>query len=146
MANPLVPQGTLNRLLGSVVFTSYPGLNVTASFLGKEGIGLTFDGPITSPLETMTGIVDSPEPYQRVSVTIHMLKSQALANAFKNQIETYSVVGDATVRLDTKTLGPYQLSNTMLYNVNPLRSNGMDPEWVLSLTGIYYINSALWNM
>lgn len=146
MANPMVPQGTLNRLLGSVTFTDFPGLNITAPFLGKEAIGLTFDGPVTTPLETMSGIVDSPEPYQRVTVVAHLIKSQALANSFKTQIETFSVLGDATVRLDAKTLGPYQLSNTMIYNVNPLKADGMDPGWVVTLTGIYYINSALWNM
>ena len=77
MANPIVPQGTLNRLRGSVTIPSNTGLNITASYLGKDGISMSFDGAANTAIDTMTGIVQSPEPYQRVTVAIHLLKSQA---------------------------------------------------------------------
>lgn len=144
MPNPVVPQGTLNRLRGSIVFPLFPGLNITAPFLGKEAISLTFDGPITTPLETMTGVVQSPEPYQRVTVGAHLLKTQALANSFKTQLETLSLLGNATVRLDATTLDPYELSNVSIFNVNPLKSDGQDAGWVVMFSGIYYINASLW--
>lgn len=42
--NPLIPQGTLNRVRASVVWPSFPNLNVTASYLGRMGIRLSLDG------------------------------------------------------------------------------------------------------
>ena len=146
MANPIVPQGTLNRLRASITITSFPGLNITASYLGKEGVSLSFDGMVTTPIETMVGVVPSPEPYQKVSVSAHLLKTQALANSWKAQLEALSLIGDITVRSDTTTLDPYQFSNCYIMNVNPLKFAGDDAGWVISLGGIYYVNSSLWNL
>ena len=148
MANPLVPQGVLNRLRASITLSSFPGLNVTASYLGREGISMTFDGVATTPIDTMTGVVQSPEPYQRVTVSAHLLKSQALANAYKTQIELNTLMGDVTVRPDVPSgvgIGPYQLSNTALNTVNPLKFDGTDAGWIIMMSGIYYINSAIWS-
>lgn len=146
MANPIVPQGTINRLRASVTVTSLSALNITASYLGKEGISLSFDGLITTPIETMTGVVPSPEPYQKVTISAHLLKTQALANAWKQQLEALSLIGDITVRSDSAQLDPYQFSNCYITNVNPLKFAGDDAGWVISLGGIYYINSSLWNL
>ena len=146
MANPIVPQGTLNRLRGSLTLPAFTALNVTAPFLGKEGISITFEGVVTTPIETMTGLVMSPEPYQRVSASIHLLKSQTLANSWKRQLETLSLIGDATIKTDAATLNPYQLSNTTIYQVAPLSFDGQNAGWTVSIVGIYYINSALWNI
>ena len=145
MANPIIPQGVLNRLRASATLTQFPGLNITASYLGKEGISLSFEGVVTTPLDTMTGVVQSPEPYQRVTMAAHLIKSQALANAFKTQIELSSLIGDVTIRPDAAQLGPYQLSNVAINSVNPLKFDGTDPGWVLMMSGIYYVNSSLWN-
>lgn len=146
MANPIVPQGVLNRLRGSLVLTEFPGLNVTASYLGKEGMSISFDGVITTPLDTMTGVVQSPEPYQRASVAIHLLKPQALADAWKNQIESNSLLGDATLRTDSKDFGVFQLSNASINQVSPIKIDGMDAGYVVTMSAIYYTNSSLWNM
>ena len=146
MANPLVPQGVINRLRASIVFVQYTNLNITASFLGKEGISLSFEGQATTPIETMTGVVQAPEPYQRVALKAHLLKTQFLANAFKYQIETTSLIGDAVVRADSSSLTPYQLSNVAIQTVDPLKFDGTDAGWTINFSGIYYINSALWNV
>lgn len=47
MPNPMIPVGTLNRVRASVKFTSHSELNVSASFLAKEGVELSFQGNIT---------------------------------------------------------------------------------------------------
>ena len=146
MANPIVPQGALNRLRASVTVTGFPGLNITASYLGKEGISLSFDGLITTPIETMVGVVPSPEPYQKVTVSAHLLKTQALANAWKQQLESLSLIGDITVRSDAATLDPYQLSNCYITNISPQKFAGDDAGWVISLGGVYYVNASLWNL
>ena len=44
MASPATNQGTLNRIRASVIFSQFPGLSVTSSFLGRRGITITFTG------------------------------------------------------------------------------------------------------
>jgi hypothetical protein len=147
-ANQLLPQGTLNRLRASVTFVSLPGLNIPASYLGKEMIGMSFDGVITTPLETATGVVTSPEPYQRVTVSCHLVKSMALASLWQAQILVNSLVGDFVVRPDSDpsiSLGPFSISNGMVNTVSPLRFDGTDPNYSLILSGQYYVNSNLFN-
>lgn len=146
MANPQVPQGTLNRLRVSVAITQFPALNITPSYLGREMATLSFDGMVTTPIDTATGVVPSPEPYQRVTATVHLLRTQALANLWKQQLESNSLIGDFTVRLDAKALDPYQVSNGYITNVAPLKADGTDAGWTISVGGIYYINSSLWNI
>lgn len=146
MPNPQIPQGALNRLRGSITVAGYPGLNITASYLGREMISLNFEDMVTAPIKTSTGIVPSPEPYQTVAVAAHLLKTQALANLWKSQLELNSLIGDFTVRLDAQAMDPYQISNGYVLTVAPIRSDGTDAGWVISLGGIYYINSSLWNM
>lgn len=146
MANPTVPQGTLNRLRSSITVPGLPGLNITPPYLGREMVALNFEGVATTPIETATGLVMSPEPYQRCTATAHLLKSQALANLWKAQLQVNTLIGDIVVRLDAKPLNPYQLSNCAINNVNPLRGDGTDAGWVIMFTGIYYINSDLWNI
>ena len=85
MANPLIPQGTLNRLAGSVIWTNFPSLTVTSSFLMPNGITLAFEGVTTEVIKTMTGIVPSPEPYQMVTITLNLLKTQVLANLYEHR-------------------------------------------------------------
>lgn len=148
-ANQLIPQGTLNRLRTSVTFVSLPGLNIPASYLGKEMVGMSFEGVVTTPLETATGVVTSPEPYQRVTVTCHLVKSMALAALWQAQIQVSGLVGDFVVRPDSDpsvSIGPYQISNGMVNTVAGLRFDGSDPNWTLVLSGQYYVNSNLFNI
>ena len=100
MANPQVIQGTLNRLLASVVYADFPGLNVTSSYLAREAISLGFDGDTSLLIGTLTGAVTSPEPYIYGTATIHLLRTQNLANAYKTQIETNTTLGSVTVYPD----------------------------------------------
>ena len=44
MAAPLIQQGTLNRLRGSVVYSTNATLNVTAPYLAREAISIAFEG------------------------------------------------------------------------------------------------------
>ena len=86
--NPLIQQGTLNRLRGSVVYANDATLNVTAPYLAREAISIAFEGDAGMLIPTLTGGVTSPEPYQLATITIHLVKSQALANVYKSQIES----------------------------------------------------------
>jgi hypothetical protein len=144
VANPNIPQGTLNRLLGSVLFPNFPSLNITASFLGAEGIDVTFEGEMTANIPSLTGTVTSPEPYQMVRMTIHLLKSQPFADLWKRQLEQRTVLGPCTCRLDSNQLSPYSINNTSAKGVDRLDSSGKQAAYVVSLSGTYNINAALW--
>lgn len=145
-SNPLIDQGNLNRLIGSVLFPRFPGLNVTAPFLGKAGISLAFEGDATTQIETMTGAVNSPEPYQRCSVTINLLKTQPLASVYKSQIEAFTVLGPATIKPDTAAHPSYKLQNVSIKGFRDLNMSGEDPVLAVALQGYYIINNDLWNL
>lgn len=143
-ANPLIQQGTLNRLIGSVQIPLFPALNVTPPYLGKEGIKLDLEGAATTFIETMTGNVTSGEPYRMVMVSINLLKTQALAAAWQAQELLQSVIGDITVRPDTNSLPPYALSNCGIEGVRSLSFNGQDAGYIVTVRGAWYINANLW--
>ena len=83
MANPQVVQGTLNRLLASVVFANFPQLNVTSSYLAREAVSIAFDGDTSLLIGTLTSAVTSPEPYVYGTVTMHLLRTQSLGPKWK---------------------------------------------------------------
>ncbi len=148
MGNPNVRQGTLNRLKVSLVFADFPELNITPSFLGKEMIRIAFDGKITTFVPTTAGAVTSPEPYQKVMVTAHLLKTQALAPLFKAKLEANSLLGDCTVWPDVQTgdgLPNYAFTNCAIEDIRELGFDGMDAGFAVSIGGYYIINSDLWN-
>jgi len=146
MAAPLIQQGTLNRLRGSVVYATNATLNVTAPYLAREAISIAFEGDAGMLIPTLTGGVTSPEPYQMATVTINLLKSQSLADAYKVQIETNVNVGDISVIADSATLSDYQIGNCVLKGVRDVTFDGNVPGFVVTLTGVYQVNSALWSL
>lgn len=144
--NPLVEQGTLNRLRGSVIWPSFPALNVTAPYLGKEGIGLSLEGEATGMLPTMTGVVTSPEVYMMIGLTINLLKTQNLSNLYKAKMELDALLRDGTVRPDAKELSPYQILNCSIQSVRELNFSGNDAGYGITVKGYYVINNNLWNL
>jgi len=146
MANPLIQQGTLNRLRGSVSPVDFPELNVIAANLAVEGISISFSGGATTTIDTLTGVVQSPEPYIKVSVKVHLLKSQILSDQWKAQMEDNTLIGDLAVTTDTTTLSDYNFTNVAIESVETLDFSGKNAGYVLNLTGIYYINNSLWNL
>lgn len=143
MANPLIQQGTLNRLLASVVYAQYPQLNVTASYLAREAISINFEGDTSLLIGTMTGAVTSPEPYTYGNVTMHILRTQALGDAYKKQIETATTLGSVNVYPDTTALSPFQLENCVLASIQDVTFDGNQAGLIVRLRGLYTINQAL---
>ena len=79
-----------------------------------------------------------------MKLTVNLLRTQALANAFKTQQELNSLLGDLTFRTDAVTLGVYQFSNSSIGRVGDMRVNGKDAGYALEIDGTYNLNSALW--
>jgi hypothetical protein len=147
--NPLVSQGTLNRVSASVSWASFPNLNVTSSFLNRDGISLSLDGDATRYLPAMTGAVTSPEPYQMATLTINLLKTQFLAPLYKAQMEDSTLLGNVTVRPDVPVgsggLPPYDLVNMAIESVREQRYSGEDAGWTVVCRGYYILNNSLFN-
>lgn len=139
-----LPQGTINVLRGSVVFADNPSLNVINSFLTKEGISIAPQGDVNRLLPTMTGGVQSPEPYQVADIRIHLNRANGLADLFKQQIELDSNIGSTNVIPDTAALSDYQIEGCIIRGVDEVVFDGNTPGFVVRLQGIYYINSTMW--
>lgn len=142
--NPLVNQGVLNRLKGSVIWNDFPQLNVTAAYLGAEGIRLALEGDAVEYINTMTGAVTSPQPYRLCMLTMSLLKTQQLADLYKRKEEQSALLGVGTVRGDSSPLSPYQLVNCAILGVSELNFAGQDPGYQVRCRGYYLINSDLW--
>jgi len=145
-SNPFITQGTLNRLRGSVTIPNYPELNVANGYLDKEGISIEFQGETTLQIQTLTGIVPSPEPYQMSSVTINLIKTQGLAAVYETQRLLTSLVGPVTVVTDASTMPTYTFLNCSIQSVRPLKLNGTEVSYIVMITGYYPINSTLWSL
>ena len=143
MANPQIQQGTLNRLLASVVYADFTQLNVTSGYLAREAISLSFDGDTSLLIGTLTGAVTSPEPYIFGTVTMHLLRTQALGEAYSEQIRTNTTLGSVTVYPDTQVLQPFQLNNCVLMSIQETAFDGTQAGLVVRLRGVYNINSTL---
>lgn len=145
MPNPRIEQGTLNRLRGSVSPVQFPELNIIAGNLAPEGISISFGGGATTTLDAMTGVVQSPEPFLKVMVKIHLLKSQALSDQWKSQMEESTLLGDLAVTTDTRSLSDYYFGNSAIESVDTLDFSGKNVGYVITLSAIYYINNSLWD-
>jgi hypothetical protein len=142
--NPLIDQGTLNRVIGAVSWTNYSALAVTAPYLGRDGIRLSLMGEATGVIPTMSGTVLSPEPYMQVELAINLIRTQSLAAAYKAQMESATPLGSCVVSPDAITLGTYTIHNCAIKAVRELPFNGQDAGWVVIIGGYYLINSTMW--
>ncbi len=145
-SNPLIAQGTLNRLRGSIVVNNVPALNITAPYLGKAGLSLALQGVATTFVETMVGAVTSPEPYQMCNITINVLKTNGIAAVWKSQMEATTVIGDIVITSDTSAYPSFTITNCAIESVGDLSFNGTTAEVQIVVKGTYIINNNLWNL
>jgi uncharacterized protein YkvS len=139
------PLGTLNRLRTSIQIPNFPSLNVTSSFLGKRSVRITREGRIVENIDALTGIVPSGEPYVKMGVHINLLKSQALANAYEQQLQAQATIGDIIVRTDSVTLQSFTVYNSSIINVEELDFSGTTADYMVTLEGYYPVNASLYN-
>lgn len=144
MGNPLINQGVLNKVRASVKFTDHPELDVSASFLTQDCIDLSFQGDAGVLLPTLTGGVSSPNPMQMIDIKIHLVRSQSLAQLFKNQIEKNTYLGPAKIYTDSSTLGDFSIRQATMRSCGDVSFSGRDPAFLISLFGIYDVNSDMW--
>ena len=146
MANPLVAQGTLNRLRASVTIPGNSSLNITPPYMSKRFVTVTFDEDLDMLIPTATGGVTSPEPYVMATVTVGLLRTQSLATSWQNQALANSDIGGVSIFPDTTAYGEIDLVNCIIRHIDPGPYDGTNPEVTLTLRGIYYVNNNLWTI
>ena len=144
--NPLIDQGTLNRLRVAVTIQNFPGLNVTPSYLGEQAVSVSLDEDATDYIKTLTGAVASPNVFLPATVMMHLIRAQSLAAQYKAQMEALSLIGQVIVRGDAVTLPNYQINNCSIQRVDRMVFNGTDAGYMVSLHGYYSINNNLWDL
>lgn len=144
--NPQVPQGVINLVRASVQVANFPALNVTASFLGAEGSQISWGSPASTFIRTLTGRVVSLEPFQEATITLHLVRSQVLAQQWENQRLLLALLGPLTVYTDAAALPVYNFSNCAIENVGPITSNGKSAEYMVTVGGTYIVNNALFSL
>jgi hypothetical protein len=144
-ANPLVAQGQLNRVKASLTWLDHSELNVTAPFLGRDGISLSLEGNSTAFLPTLTGVVTSPEPYMMIGLTIHLVKPQALCALYVARLQANALLGNGTVRPDViEGLPPFDITNCAMESIREMRFNGTDDGFIVMCRGYITINNDMW--
>ena len=144
--NPLAALGNLNRLRGTILVPAAPELNITAPYLGKDGIKLSFDGNFADMLAQMAGAVISQNVYVMANLTVALIKTQPLSALYKARGEFNSSIGDITFRSDAANLPPFEFANCAIEQVDGVDASGQSALYGIRISGTYYINSNLWNL
>lgn len=143
--NPLIQQGTLNKVRASVIVPGTSSLNITAAYMGRNFVTVSLDGDFTKLIGTGTGAVVSPEPYVEATITVGILRTQPLATSWRNQWESQGAIGDVSVFPDTTGFGEFDFHNCVIQHFDPNAWDGEDPVSRLMLKGIYNINASMWS-
>lgn len=142
--NPLIGQGIVNRLVTSVTWNDFPELNVTPPFMGRPMVRFARNGQAVIYLPTATGAAVSPEPYMMFSLTIVLLKTQSLANAYEAKLKNNAILGEGTLRPDVSTgLGAFDITNCSIETPGELGFDGSSVDYPITISGYYPINSGL---
>ena len=136
--------GTLNRALTHVTFASFPQLNIGAQNMGKNFARLTFEGDFAGQAEVAVGVVPSPEPYVMGSLSVGVLRTQALGAAWLTQIQATAVLGTMTAYPDSVAFPSITLSTTVVKSFDPDAFDGTDPVIKMVLRGVFYPNANMW--
>lgn len=146
MANPLVAQGTLNRVRCSIIVPSDTSLNIETSYMGKSFASISFDGPFAGQIETGTGVVNSPEPYVMGNVSVGLLRTQSLSTLWMNQSKKNSDIGQVIIHSDSAAFAPISLASCVINMIEPGVYDGTDPVVKLAIKGVFYLNEDMWNL
>lgn len=146
MANPQINLGNLNKIRASVIVTDFQALNVTAPYLGKNGVSVNYSSDAAAYIQTMAGAVPSPEPYLLVAVTMDVLKTTGTYQRYKNQIKNLSLIGEIRVIPDNIATDDITISNCVITNIGELPFNGTAAECRITVMGVEYINQDLFTI
>ena len=144
--NPGIARGVLNRVRCSVILPAFPALNVISANMGRALARIAFSDNLVNQIPTGTGLVNSPEPYIRATITIALLRTQPIASSWFSQILQDSNVQDATIYSDTSAFPPIALQDVVASHIDPGPFDGTSPDFQLVLAGALPVNNNLWTL
>ena len=144
--NPNLIPGNINRIRGSVLVPGNSSLNITASYLGAEGIVITPQTNVATVMQGMASIIISEEPYQIVQVRAMVLKSLALSAAYISQIQNSPSIGTITINPDTNVMAPFTLYNAAIVNWQEISLAGRQADFAVVFSGQYNVSNDLWSI
>ena len=144
--NPNLIPGNINRIRGTILVPGNPTLNVTAPFLGADGIVISPQTPTTTVIQGMASTINSEEPYQIIQVRAMILKSLALSAAYLTQIQNSPSIGSITVNPDTNVMAPFTLNNVAIVNWQEISFAGRQADFAVVFSGYYNISNDLWSI
>ena len=144
MANPNLIPSPLNRVRANVSIPDNANLNVTASYLGADGISVTFQGAIATQRMGLTSTINSEEPYVPTQVRISLVKSLALTGQWMTQIQNAPTLGTLTIQSDTAEFPAITLYNTVITNIADVSMAGKQAEFVITISGYWSVSNDLW--
>lgn len=144
--NPLIDQGVLNRIRANLEIPNFPELNITAETLTKEGMTFSLEGASVQYLENMTGASRSLEPYQMVTGEVSIPKTSSIVALYKAKYESDCSLGPVSLISETTGVPDYDFQNFSIVGLRPMKLNGTEIQWVISMRGTYAINNSLFNL
>ena len=142
--NPGIARGVLNRVRCSVVVPGFSSLNVIPANMGRSLARIAFSDNLVNQIPTGTGLVNSPEPYVRATITIALLRTQQVSVSWFNQILQDSNIGEATIYGDSSVFPPIALQDVVANHMDPGPFDGTNPDFMLVLAGALPVNNNLW--
>jgi hypothetical protein len=142
--NPGIARGVLNRVRCSVVVPNFPSLNIISANMGRSLARISFSDNLVNQIATGTGLVNSPEPYIRATITIALLRTQQISAAWFQQILQDSQIQEATIYSDTSVFPPIALQDVVANHIDPGPFDGTSPDFQLVLAGALPVNNNLW--
>lgn len=142
--NPGIARGVLNRVRCSVILPAFPALNIIPANMGRALARIAFSDNTVNQFPTGTGLVNSPEPFIRATITIALLRTQQISVSWFNQILLDSNVQDATIYSDSSVFPPIALQDVVANHMDPGPFDGTNPDFTLVLSGALPVNSQMW--
>jgi hypothetical protein len=144
--NPGIARGVLNRVRCSVVVPNFPALNIIPANMGRSLARISFSDNLVNQIPTGTGLVNSPEPYIRATITIALLRTQQISASWFAQILQDSNIEEATIYSDTSVFPPIALQDVVANHIDPGPFDGTNPDFTLILAGALPVNNNLWTV
>lgn len=138
-----IEQGQLNlaRVGASCGDAALTSLNVSATMLGADMIDVTQSEDATQLIPTATGAVVSPKFAVPVEITLDLVKTTPVAEAYKQALRTNSIIGDYTVTWDASNLTTETFHQCVIQSI-PTKANGSEATIKVKLAAVRYTNDA----
>lgn len=136
-----IEQGQLNlaRVGLSCGDPALSALNVSAVHLGTDMIDVTQSDDAAELIRTATGAVISPKFAVSVEVTLDLVKTTSVAEAYKAAMRSNAILGDITVSWDASNLTTETFHQAVIKTV-PVKANGSEATIKVTLAAIRYVN------